>query len=56
MKGRIVARGFQEKKKSTYGEYINKIQEASHGQIFTFLFHLDKNGEKENRMTRVTVL
>ena len=44
------------RKNSTHGEYIDKIQEASHGWIFTFLFHLDKNGEKEIGMTRGTVL
>ena len=44
------------RKKLTYGKYIDKIQEASHGRIFKFLFHLDKNGEKEIGMTRVTVL
>ena len=41
------------RKNSTHGEYIDKIQEASHGRIFTFLFNLDKNGEKEIGMTRV---
>ena len=44
------------RKNSTHGEYIKKIQEASHGRIFPFLLHLDKNGEKEIGMTRVTVL
>ena len=40
----------------THGECIGKIQEPLHGRIFKFLLHLDKNGEKEIGMTRVTVL
>ena len=36
------------RKKSTHGEYIDKIQEPSHGRIFKFLLHLDKNGKKRN--------
>ena len=42
-------------RESTHGEYIYKIYEVSHGGIFKFLLHLDKNGEKEIVMTRVTI-